>query len=487
MSASPSSLGPPPAPAPRRHDALVKIASGGTAAVWVGAKAGASEPLVALKRPHAHLADDPAFRKALVAEATIASRLHHPNVVDVRDVEEDEDGITLVMRYVEGASLSELIRSWAREPPPRAAACALRVALDTCAGLGALHDLRDEAGNLLGVVHRDVSPANVLVAVDGIAAIADFGLAKPLYAVERTTSEGALRGKLGYMAPEYVRGKEIDARIDVFAMGVVVWEALARKRLFRGENDAATLERVQRMQAPRLAEIAPELGPAAVALDEVLARALAKEPEERTPSAAALARELTDVASAHGLLADHAEVAASFGPALRGELEARRAKVADALARRATSPVTSGAWPASLPPAASPVASESTVRVPREARSPGARRVVLAVGILVPLAAFVVTFALRVQRVREAGPAAPARASALALPPASASPPSPSPSTSALSSSQAGDPPATSAPATSTAPSASAPGLPARPSARPVDSTPGHKKPRPNPYGAPLR
>lgn len=484
MSASPSSTFATPARAPRRHDALVKIASGGTAAVWVGAPVSAAEPLVALKRPHAHLADDPAFRKALVAEATIASRLRHPNVVDVRDVEEDEDGITLVMRYVEGASLSELIRSWSREPPARAAACAIRVALDTCAGLVALHDLRDEAGNLLGLVHRDVSPANVLVATDGTSAITDFGLAKPLYAVERTTSEGALRGKLGYMAPEYIRGKDIDARIDVFAMGVVVWEALARKRLFRGENDAATLERVQRMDAPRLAEIAPELGPAATALDEVLARALAKDPEARTPSAAALAKELEGVATAHGLLADHAEVAASFGPTLRGELETRRAKVAEALARRASSPVTSGSWPASIPPPAvasfapPPVLGESTVKVPRDPRARATRRLVLAVGILVPALAFGVTFAIRVQRVREE-----ARAAAAASAPSNASAVAPAASAASVASSAPEPTPSATASAPPSAPSsvAAAP-PPPRPSARPADSTPGHKKPRPNPY-----
>ncbi|MBX3264073.1 MAG: serine/threonine protein kinase, partial [Labilithrix sp.] len=273
-----------------RHESILKIASGGTAAVWVGIPAGPGDardaPLVAIKRPHAHLADDPSFRRALVSEATIASSLRHPNVVEVRDIEEDEAGVHLVMRYVEGASLSELIRSWSREPPPSAAACALRVALDTCAGLGALHDLADPTGAPLGLVHRDVSPANVLVGVDGAACITDFGLAKSLYAVERTTSEGALRGKLGYMAPEYVRGKPIDRRIDVFAMGVVVWEALAQKRLFRGENDGDTLERVLTLTPPTLADLAPELGAAAAALDAALARALAKDPAARTGSVA---------------------------------------------------------------------------------------------------------------------------------------------------------------------------------------------------------
>jgi len=187
-----------------RYEPLLKIASGGTASVWVGAAAGAMgfRQLVAIKRPHAHLADDPQFVAALVEEAKIASRLRHANAVDVRDVESDEHGVQLVMDWVEGASLSELIRAWQSEEPARSHAVAIRVVLDACEGLRALHELTDEEGRGLGCVHRDVSPANVLVGLDGVGRITDFGLARPLLAVERTTSQGSLRSKLGYMAPE---------------------------------------------------------------------------------------------------------------------------------------------------------------------------------------------------------------------------------------------------------------------------------------------
>ncbi len=433
----------------RRYEPLVKVASGGTAAVWVGVPRGGGA-LVAIKRPHAHLADDAQFRRALSAEASIASSLRHPNVVEVQDVEEDEDGIQLVMRYVEGASLSELIRSWAKEPPPRPAACALRVVLDTCAGLAALHDLRDAEGKLLGLVHRDVSPANVLVDVSGVASIADFGLAKPLYAVERTTSEGALRGKLGYMAPEYIRGKEIDRRIDVFAMAIVVWEAVSRKRLFRGENDAATLERVQRMTPPSLAEAVPELGALGPALDAVLARALAKDPAARTAGVDVLAHEIDALANEHGMLATHAEVAASFGPSLREELDARRAKVSAALATR---------------PSAQAAAVEP---MPGAARRP--RRAVLVVATML-LVTGAVAAAGSFARPPPARPPVPAASAASASPTSSDSPPI------AV---------ATSAPAVLV----TAPPPPPRPSVttrspapKPAFDLPGHKKPRPNPYG----
>src|SRR4051794_39764809 len=164
----------------RRYEPLLKIASGGTAAVYVGTAAGALgfRQLVAIKIPHAHLADDAAFRAALLEEAKIAARLHHANVVDVRDVEVDDGGVQLVMDYVEGASLSELIRAWTKEAPPRPEAVAIRIVLDACEGLRALHELTGDDGAALDLIHRDVSPANVLVGLDGVARLADFGLAK---------------------------------------------------------------------------------------------------------------------------------------------------------------------------------------------------------------------------------------------------------------------------------------------------------------------
>ncbi|MBX3186109.1 MAG: protein kinase [Labilithrix sp.] len=332
----------------RRYEPLVKIGSGGTAEVFVGTAAGALgfTQLVAIKRPHTHLADDAAFRDALVVEAKIAAKLRHANVVDVRDVEADDDGIQLVMDYVEGASLSDVIRSWVKAPPPRAAAVAIRIVLDACAGLRAVHELTSDDGEPLGLVHRDVSPANILVGVDGVARITDFGLAKPLLQIESRTSEGALRGKLGYMAPEYIRGRSIDRRIDVFAMGVVLWEVLARKRLFRGENDADTLERVQKIEAPKLEEVAGDLAlGAATALDDVLRHALAKEPDARFSTVDELVKKLEKVAKDHELAATHADVRESFGAALEQMLEERKKKIA------AASVPPASASPASVKPA----------------------------------------------------------------------------------------------------------------------------------------
>ena len=314
-----------------RYEPLVKLASGGMATVFVGAARGALgfRQIVAIKRPHPHLVEDPAYREALLAEARVASRVHHANVVDVRDVEVDGDTLQLVMDYVEGASLGQLIlhgaKTGARIPP----AVAVRIVLDACAGLHAAHELTDEAGAPLGLVHRDVSPQNILVGLDGVARVADFGVAKEARAVRATTTEGALKGKIGYIAPEYVRGQPIDRRADVFAMGVVLWEALAHKRLFRGSNEAEALDLVLREAAPPASRYAPEVGPA---LDAVIARAVEKSPGDRFATARDLGAAIERAARAEGLAASPAEVARAVEIAVGDELAERRRAVRARLA-----------------------------------------------------------------------------------------------------------------------------------------------------------
>ena len=164
-------------PSSSRYELLVKIASGGMATVYVGRLSSVvgSSRLVAIKRAHAHLMEDPAFAKMLIEEAKLASRIHHPNVVAVQSVEEVEGELLLVMDYVEGASLADLVNY---EELPMPARVAVRALLDGCAGLQAAHELTDDDGKSLGIVHRDVSPHNILVGVDGVARLTDFGIAK---------------------------------------------------------------------------------------------------------------------------------------------------------------------------------------------------------------------------------------------------------------------------------------------------------------------
>ena len=317
-----------------RYEVLVRIAAGGMATVYVGRLGGAHgfSRLVAVKRAHAHLLLDRSFRRMLIGEARIAARIHHPNVVSVVDIEDLDGELLLVMDYVEGASLSELTQAAAAAKTPLPAGVALRIAVDACNGLHAAHELCDESGKPLKLVHRDVSPQNILVGIDGLARIADFGIAKSvsLSSTANTLTEtGALKGKLAYMAPEYVQGETIDARADVFAMGVVAWEILTRQRLFRGPNEAETLGRVVRLEAPPVSSVVPGLG---ADLDAAVAMALVKAPAARFASAGAFAQALEIAAQRAGALASHAEVARLVKALIGPSLEARRAKVRDRLA-----------------------------------------------------------------------------------------------------------------------------------------------------------
>jgi serine/threonine-protein kinase len=433
-----------------RYEVLAKIASGGMATVFVGALKGGGglRHLVALKRPHQHLVDDPGFRDALLAEARVASGIRHANVVSVREIERLGDSIQLVMDYVEGASLGQLLVHAAKTGPAVPAGVALRIVLDACAGLEALHELADDAGEKLGFIHRDVSPQNVLVGVDGVARITDFGLAKCAGTSDQPTTQGTLKGKLGYMAPEYVRNKPIDARADVFAMGTVAWEALTGKRLFRGESDADTIERVLTAEVAPPSTLAPGLAPE---VDAVVLRALDRSPETRFATIRAFADALG--AAARDGIAPATEVGALVRASMGDELEARRKAVGGRFATEAT---------------VGPVARDQ----PRRPGGAG-RGMVLAVGALVLVG--VGAFALSRSRAGSASPA-PANASALTVAPlsaASAPPPAP-------------PPPPSAAPDAAT-PVAPAPaGHPPKHRHAPSDADPGHppgpRAPPPNPY-----
>lgn len=318
-----------PKRATSRYEALVRIGTGGMATVFVGRALGAAgfSRLVALKRIHPHLRDDPAASASLAVEARVASCLRHANVVGVLDIEDDAGDLVVALDYVEGCTLVELSRADAEAPVGAGAPRELvRVLLDAASGLHAAHHARDEAGRPLGLVHRDVSPSNVLVGLDGVARISDFGIAKAVGA-DTVTTTGVLKGKLGYMAPEYVGGRPADARSDQFSFGVVAWEALARRRLFKGTNEVDTLQRIVRAEAPPLDALDARLAP----LAPVIARALARRPEERYASVGELATDLEARARAAALVSSHAEVAALVERVVGPELAERRRRLNAAL------------------------------------------------------------------------------------------------------------------------------------------------------------
>ncbi|WP_437851990.1 protein kinase domain-containing protein [Sorangium sp. So ce363] len=276
-----------------RYESLRAIASGGMATVYLGRALGAGgfERLVALKMMHPHIAAEPEFVAMFLDEARLAARVRHPNVVATFDLVEDP--LFLVMEYIEGPSLHSLLRTCARAKRPVPLGIVLRIFLDVLAGLHAAHELTGGEGEPLNLVHRDVSPQNVLVGVDGIARITDFGVARAETRL-MSTRGNALKGKLAYMAPEQIRAANVDRRSDVYSAGVVLWEMLTEERLFKADNDGALLAQILQGAPTGPRGVVPSV-PAA--LDQICMRALRTDPDDRFPTAAAFAEALEDAAT----------------------------------------------------------------------------------------------------------------------------------------------------------------------------------------------
>ena len=315
-----------------RYELVGEIASGGMATVYLARLTGVGgfQRFVAMKRLHPHLASEQEFVEMFLDEARIAARIHHPNVVPILEVGASPVGYYLVMEYIEGDTLARLLARAATRGKRLPVGIALRIALDMLSGLNAAHELRDDAGEPVQLVHRDVSPQNVLVGVDGIARITDFGVAR---AASRLTATrvGQLKGKIAYMAPEQATGEEsIDRRADVFAAGIVVWEQIAAKRLFKAENEAATLSRVMTEPVPPLTMLVPGLSPG---LSNVVLRALERSPDRRFATCAQFADALEAAALGKEKIATPRELAAYVSEVLGDEVSAQREAVRAWIAR----------------------------------------------------------------------------------------------------------------------------------------------------------
>lgn len=283
----------PPPEVLDRYVVLEEIASGGMATVHLGRVVGAAgfARAVAIKRLHPQFARDPEFVSMLIDEARLAARVLHPNVVATLDVVNEGRELFLVMEYVAGCALSTLLEAVRaneeRIPPPVAVAIISGVLF----GLHAAHEATTEAGEPLCIVHRDVSPQNVLIGVDGVPRVHDFGIAKAVGRVQHTR-EGQLKGKLRYMAPEQLRGDDVERRADVYSTAVVLWETLTNRRLFTAPNDAALFGKVLEGVVAPPSQICPDLPPA---VDAVLLRALDRDPAKRQATARELALDLVGV------------------------------------------------------------------------------------------------------------------------------------------------------------------------------------------------
>ena len=301
------------------YDLLIEIASGGMATVYLGRARDGREGavLVAVKRPHKHLATDKVFMSMLLDEARLASAIHHDNVVKVRELGFEMGEPFIVMDYIEGASLADLRKELAtaeRAIDPRVA---VKVVLDALAGLTAAHELRDDSGRLLGIIHRDVSPHNVLIGCDGHSRLTDFGIAKAEDRVQVTRTH-EVKGKLAYLAPERIDKRRMcTVQSDVFSMAVVLWECIAGRRLFRGEEAVDTLQEVMNAPIPKLRRLGARIP---VALDDVIARGLSRDLETRYLTARDFA-EAIERAAGRQNVASPPEVAnvieTVFGPRMR--------------------------------------------------------------------------------------------------------------------------------------------------------------------------
>ncbi len=272
-----------------KYRLLAELGRGGMAQVYLAVSHGPAgfNKLVVLKQLSPALAEDPEFLAMFLDEARLAARLSHPNVVQTNEVGHDGSQYFIAMEYLEGQPLNRVLHRLGREGG-LPIGMHLRILVDTLEGLHHAHELSDYDGTPLDVVHRDATPHNLFITYDGQVKVVDFGIAKALSSSAETRT-GVLKGKVAYMSPEQARGEAVDRRADIFAIGVILWEALARRRLWKGLSDVAILHHIVTGQVASPRSVAPDVHPA---LESVCMRALAYRADERYPTAHEMARAL---------------------------------------------------------------------------------------------------------------------------------------------------------------------------------------------------
>ncbi len=273
-----------------KYSLVAKLATGGMAEIFLARLSGAAgfEKLVVVKRILPHLAKDQNLVGMFLAEAKIAAQISHHNVCQVFELGEIDGRYFIAMEYLEGVPFSCFRRRDMFPPPPEARLVA-SLGVQACEGLHHAHQLKRADGQLMEVVHRDVSANNLFATVDGVVKVLDFGIAKVQDASVRT-STGSVKGTYAYMAPEQLRGERLDRRTDVFAMGIVLWELFARRHLFKRDTDFLTFQAITSDPVPDVSELRPDVPPSLCA---VIAKALSRDRDLRQPSARVLGEELS--------------------------------------------------------------------------------------------------------------------------------------------------------------------------------------------------
>ncbi len=309
------------------YQLLLTIGVGGMGRVWAARRANApNSPLVALKTTLEEMAGDKEFERVFVDEARIASSIVHPNVCGIHELGAENGVAYLVMEWIEGGSLHDVLSA---SPNRRIAPfVAARILCNMCDGLHAAHELIGPDGEPLGVVHRDVSPQNVLISAQGHVKVADFGVARARGQLHKPTETGELKGKLSYMAPEQLTTKDFDRRADVFALGCVLYEATTGSRPFHGGDALETMYKLLETNCARPLDLLPDYPPD---LEAIVLKALEKEPTKRYQSAEALCSELEQFLSTHRALVTDRDIAELVASTLGERIDARRAELNQAI------------------------------------------------------------------------------------------------------------------------------------------------------------
>lgn len=312
------------------NELILRIGRGGMATVWVAREHrddSKSDRLIAVKAMLVELADEPEFMKMFIDEVRLVRSIHHPNVVELYDVGEHQGLMWMSMEWVEGESLHTIIAEAGkrRAIPPE---MAVRILTDAAAGLNAAHELRDEHGAPRGVVHRDISPHNILIGTNGSVKLVDFGVAKAMGRVSEATRAGQLKGKFGYMSPEQALGKTIDRRSDLFSLGIVLFELTTGRRLFRGETDVETLRLVISGQVPRPTSIDPKYPQK---LERIVLRALDRDPDQRYQTAQEIEEDLRRFLKSERVVVPQSGIAGLLKRVVGERIEQRRKAVRSAL------------------------------------------------------------------------------------------------------------------------------------------------------------
>jgi len=410
-----------------KYALLARLATGGMGEIYLGRLQGEGgfEKLVVVKRLLPELVADPQFVALFLNEARIAAQLSHGNICDVYELGHEDGQYFIAMQYLHGVPFPKVVAAETSADPVQHLRLVAGLVQQACEGLHHAHELKDIDGNSLDLVHRDVSPSNLFVTADGVLKVLDFGIAKA-QGTPSQTSKGSIRGKVPYMSPEQIRGEPLDRRSDIYSLGVVLYEALTRRRLFRRESPFLVAKAILEETPPRAHDVVPAIP---LGLSAVIRQAMSRDRRERHRSARALGTAIADACADLGGVLPAAEIGDRVRAVFANALEEQREQYRRAVKGERPSPAATGDGPglfdrqtASFSPAATPPASPTGPTVPD---GPAAARAAaevapeprghgpLLVGVLATLvvAAIAIAFALHRRGASDAPDAGAAHAS----------------------------------------------------------------------------